>query len=162
MGFQSFVQGLAGGLIETWIGGDDDGHEPGRMVRLCSELEWEIDERDGEKIKLHFSDSLVGKRKVIISKGDSELAVFYVFSHATVAAGKVPKELLGHLLSQNAKLSMCAWQTIVDDDGDVMFVLEYCALGEGLSARSMSHICQRMLEEVNEFDQKMSKAGFLS
>ena len=37
--------------------------EKGRIDRLCRQLGWSVNERDGESIRLHFNDPLIGMRR---------------------------------------------------------------------------------------------------
>jgi hypothetical protein len=163
-----FFRGLGQGFLGSLVGGNPDGvltglngSESDRIGRRCRDLGWEVDERDGNWIKLHFKDPLVGIRKVWIHGGDEALVVFNVYSHAVLAKDEVPDEVVGHLLVRNGVISTGAWGVSVDDDGDCLFFVKYYALGNGVTAPVLKYICDTMIREAAAFDRKMQAAGLL-
>jgi hypothetical protein len=141
-------------------GGDRAGR--GRIERLCRQLKWEVDERDGDAIILHFDHREVGRRSVRILGGDEDLVLFAAYSHAFPPADRVPHEVLGYLLGQTKQASVGGWCADVDKDGDAIFCLLYRALGDGLNhPASLKFICEGMIRQVIAFDAKMRAAGLL-
>ena len=157
----SMIEGFTNGYAQARGSRGSSGEEPGRIDRLCRELGWSIDEREGETVKLFFKDPLVGRRIVMIHSGDDVLVLFVVYSHAFVPAEKVPNSVAWHLLGRNNVVAMGKWSADEAKDGDAVFALTYTALGEGLTAAALKYICQKMLGEAGEFDQKMQAAGML-
>jgi hypothetical protein len=157
----SFLAELTQGIVEGMRGNGSGDRERGRIERCCRELAWSVDERDGDKIALHFKDPLAGIRKVYISSGDEPLVLLAVYSYAILRADSVPQEVTSHLLSRSAEMSLGAWQATQDRDGDVLFAVRYVASGRGLTAALLKFACEGMVREVVDFDQRMSKAGLL-
>ena len=148
-----FIEGLVNGFVQA-VGG-------GRIERLCSELGWSIDERDGDQITLRFKDKITGTRDVMIGAGDDSLVLFMVFSTAVMPRDEVPDELVGYLLNRNTELGLGAWQASIDKKGNAFLGIKYAALGNGLTAGALKYICQTMVEEATEFDGRMKRAGLL-
>jgi len=136
--------------------------QTGRIDRLCRQLGWSVNERDGKNTELHFTDALGKTRLVFIFGDDEPLVTFAVYSFAILPLSKVPEQVLGHLLRQNSELLQPAWQVGVNENDELLFSLRYCALGEGLTAATLKYLCETMLTEVVTFDIKMHKAGLLS
>jgi Putative bacterial sensory transduction regulator len=167
MSFRDIVEGFASGFMEeaahrlvASVG--TNGRSSGRIARLCAEIGWDVDEQEGETIRLHFKDPLVGRRKVSIRNGDGALVGFLVMSHAINKATDVPDQVAGHLLVRNWELAIGTWEATVDDDGDAIFCVEYTALGAGLDSEMFKYICETMVNEALEFDRKMQAAGLLA
>lgn len=137
------------------------GQAAGRIERLCQELGWSIDERNGEGVGLYFNDPTIGVRKVLVTEG-AKVMLISTFSGAVVPPSRVPAEVLGYLLTRNTQLAAAAWQaSVMDNDGQVKFALAYYALIEGLNAAAFKIICEAMVKEAHEFDVKMKAAGLL-
>ena len=167
--FGKIVESFASGFMSAVeskqarvLGAGNGTQERGRIDRLCRELGWALDERDGDTIRLHFNDPVAGVRKVFISSGDSSLVRFSVFSYAILPEAKVPQEVFGYLLLRNREVPFGGWQMIPpDDDDEVLFNLKYVAIGGGLTAAAFNAVCDSMVTEAIEFDDKMRSAGFL-
>lgn len=138
-----------------------NGNSGGRIEQCCEQLGLSIAERDGKTLVLYFKDDLVGRRKLCISRGDGALVLFTAFSHAILPASRLPDDLAKCVLRRNDDLLIGKWSMSVDDDGDVVFALQYCALGDGINAASFKHVAQALINEANEFDAKMARAGLL-
>lgn len=136
-------------------------HSHHRIEGFCRELGWSANERDGDMIKLHFKDDVVGTRKVVVSGGDDDLVTFAVVSMAVLEKDRVPDEIAPYLLLRNGQLALGTWYAVIHDRGMVAFVLRYAALGAGLNAEVMRIICGKMVPEVTEFDRKMQRTGLL-
>jgi len=81
---------------------------------------------------------------------------------AIIPAPQVPDNIFAALLVWNSKLPFGKWQVEGSDDHDkLFFALDYCALSEGVNKGTFKVICEQMLKEVAEFDQRMKKAGVL-
>ena len=132
----------------------------GRIERLCGELGWSIDGRDRDTITLDFNDPVTSRRSVYIASGDESLVLFTTFSMAIVSATDVPDGIPAYLLLQNSKQGAGMWQ-MTHDDTSVYFSLIYRALGDGLNAGALKFICQGMVREAAQFDERMLKAGYL-
>jgi hypothetical protein len=134
----------------------------GRIDRLCRELRWSVDEREGNMIRLHFNGPDGATRKVRIQNGDGTCVTFSAYSEAVVPMKKVSNGVLAYLLRRNLDGSgIGMWGIYVDDDDDVVFVLLYPALGDGLDAAALQQTCNSLLAEVADFDEKMEAAGLL-
>ncbi len=157
----SFFAELTNGFVEGIRGSVSGDQERGRIERLCRELGWSVDERDGQKIALHFKDPLAGIRKVYLSHGDEPLVMLVVYSFAILPANRLPEEVIGHLLMRSAEIGAGAWQMSVDGDGDAIFCVRYTASGRGLTAAMLKYVCQGLVREAAGFDERMSKAGLL-
>lgn len=155
------INGFTDGFFGTLANGTPSGHA-GLIPRLCHEVGWSIDEQDGDTTRLHFRDPLVGVRKLRIFAGEGPLVSFYVNSFAALPARSLPEEVPCYLLLRNSEIGVGAWQmTTPDDDGDVLFLFQYCALAAGLDPDGFKFICEKMLREALAFDEKMHKAGLL-
>ena len=133
----------------------------GRIERLCGEIGWAIDERGEDRIFLHFKDPFAGIRKVFIAAGD-ELVLFAVYSFAVLPAERVPHEVNGYLVLRNGQMKVGAWQAKEDDDGDVLFCVQFTTSLAGLSAGMFKLACESMICEAQAFDERMIRAGLLS
>jgi hypothetical protein len=135
---------------------------PGRIDRLCRELGWTVDEREGSVIQLHFNDPAGGIRKVRIADGDHCVVTFSAHSLAFISPKKVTGELLAYLLHRNIKGSgLGMWGTYIFEQKTVSFHLVYQALGDGLDAEALKYICQSLVVEAVDFDGKMRQEGLL-
>jgi len=65
--FTDMVKGFFGGAAPTNTNGRNGSTNV--VDRLCNELGWPVDERDGQIITLHFKDPIVGIRRVSITCG---------------------------------------------------------------------------------------------
>jgi hypothetical protein len=150
--------------IDSFFAGNGDGAGDragrGRIDRLCRQLGWEVDGREGDTVILRFNHRTEGACDVRVTGGDSSLAMFLAGSRAAVR-GEVPEEVLGYLLLRNAKAGAGGWVIHAGDDGTVSFHMLYRALGAGLDAAALKWICEGMAGEVSAFDARMRRAGFL-
>jgi hypothetical protein len=163
--FSGVVDGLVNGAANQMRSAPGGGRasDRGRIERLCRELGWSVDERDGNAILLHFRAPDGEMRKVRISGGDNSMVGFITHSHAVLSADRVPPDLLGYLLRRNLEDSgMGTWSiTVDDDDNDVTFHLFYTALGAGLDAQTFEYICESLSSEASHLDDKLRRAGLL-
>jgi hypothetical protein len=164
----SFIRDFFGGFAERIVNGaanralNGRGGDRGRIERLCHELGWSVDERDGNAIRLHFNGPDGERRKVRISSGDKSIVGFYAHSDAVLPVHSVPPDLLAYLLRRNLDDSgIGMWGIIVHDDDDVTFHLCYMALGDGLDAEALKYICESLIGEAADFDAKLRQAGLL-
>ncbi len=164
--FRDIAEGFANGIIRATGNGARSspalGSAGNRIEACCAQLGWDIDEREGGTVKLHFKDTNAreGVRKVCISEGDSDLPHVFCLSHAILPCERVPDQLPGYLLARNYHRVIGAWSVCVTD-GNAAFLLEYSPLGDALSALALKVICEQMVAEVSEFDAKMRSAGLL-
>jgi hypothetical protein len=129
--------------------------------RLCHELGWSVDEQVNGGIRLHFSDPVVGIRKVTVRHAENGVVTFRCISHAfRPCHDEPPMEVLGYLLHQNCKKAIGARGVSVADDS-LAFVLDYTALEAGLDAPALKSICEELTQEVSAFDAKMKEAGLM-
>lgn len=156
-----FFSDLTAGIVDGIRGNGSQCQENGRIERLCLELGWTVDERDRQKIMLHFKDPLVGIRKVYINHGNEPLVLFAVYSMAILPTKSVPAEICPHLLTRNAETAVGAWQLSLTDDDEALFCMRYMASGVGLTAPLLKFTCEGMIREANAFDTKMKQAGLL-
>lgn len=137
-------------------------HAHGRIDRLCRELGWSVDEREGSVIHFHFNDPAGGIRKVRIADGDDCVVTFSAHSFAFIPPKNVTGEMLAYLLRRNISGSgLGMWGMYVDERNTVSFHLVYQALGEGLDAEALKYICQSLAIEATDFDGKMRQEGLL-
>jgi hypothetical protein len=156
--FEAVVNATASAVAKSLLPQEE---VPGRIERLCQELGWSIDERNGEGVVLYFNDPAIGVRKVLVTEG-AKVMLISTFSAAVIPASRVPIEVIGYLLTRNTQLAAAAWQAaIMDNGGNVKFALAYCALVEGLDTAAFKVICETMVNEAHEFDVKMRAAGLL-
>ena len=163
-----FMRDFFGGFIEGIVGapaaraGSGNGSQRGRIERLCHELGWSVDEREGNSIGLYFNSSDGEMRKVRISNGGKSIVGFYAHSDVILPAHRVPPNLPGYLLRRNLEDSgIGMWGISVDDDDEVTFHLCYMALGEGLNAETLKYICESLANEAADFDGKLRDAGLI-
>jgi hypothetical protein len=149
------------GFIEGFVNGFARAATRGRIERLCSELGWEIDERDGDRISLNFKCPVVGTRSVNIAGGDDPLVLFAVYSLTIFDSRRVPDKAMSFALWQSSESAMGKWQVTLADDDKLLFVLSYTALGAGLDAAALKYICSKMAGAASDFDAKMQREGYL-
>jgi hypothetical protein len=151
------------GIDSFLSNGTADGNrtERGRIERLCRQLGWSLDGREGDTLILRFNHRTQGACDVRVTGGDSALVMFLASSRAAVWGQQVPEEVLGYLLLQNAKAGTGGWVILAGDDDTVSFHMLYRALGAGLDAPALKFICEGMAGEVFAFDDKMRRAGLL-
>ncbi len=128
----------------------------------CQELGWAIDERPSPgRIALHFNDRVTRIRTVLVSIIERGAMVsFTVASAAIMAAHEIPANVLGYLLERNSHC-IVAWHVSIGDDGSACFAVNYRALTPGLNPGVFRMLCQMLLQEASEFDDRMRKAGVL-
>lgn len=150
--------GFFEGLVEGFVRGVN-GH--GRIERLCSELGWGIDERNGDKITLDFNCPVVGTRPIFIRGGDEPLVLFAAYSLTIFDSRSVPDMAMSFALWQSGESPMGKWQISLSDDNQAFFILTYNALGAGLDAAALKYICSKMGKTASDFDAKMKREGHL-
>lgn len=156
--FEAFLNATASAVAKSLL---SQTQASGHIERLCQELGWSIDERNGEGVVLYFNDPTLGVRKVLVTEG-AKVMLISTFSGAAVPASRLPVEVMGYLLTRNTQLAAAAWQaSITDNGGNVKFALAYCALIAGLDAAAFKIICEAMVQEAHEFDVKMKAVGLL-
>jgi hypothetical protein len=165
--FRDVAEGFANGFLSATVDSLRAGHPQGQfsrgpapVERLCQELGWSVDEREGEVILLHFRDPAVGVRKIAITGGD-RMMTFRVWSAATMSARQLPGEIMGHLLVRNWELALCAWHLFDAGNGNAAFALASNMLVAGMDGAVFKHVCETMVKEANAFDVKMKAAGLL-
>jgi hypothetical protein len=160
--FGGVVDGLVNGAANHARSGNGRSSDHGRIERLCRELGWPVDEREGNVIRLHFKASDGEMRKVRITNGDKSLVGFFVPSDAVLPVESVPADLLAYLLRRNLDDGgMGMWGIMVNEDDDVTFLNYYMALGDGLDAEALKYICESLTSEAADFDDKLRQAGLL-
>jgi hypothetical protein len=156
--FEAFLNATASAVAKSLL---PQAQASGHSERLCQELGWSIDERNGEGVVLYFNDPEIGVRKVLVTEG-AKVMLISTFSGAAVPASRLPVEVMGYLLTRNTQLAGAAWQaSVMENSGSVKFALSYCALIAGLDAAAFKVICEVMVKEAHEFDVKMKAAGLL-
>ena len=83
-----------------------------------------------------------------------------LFSAVALSAQQVPPAVLGYLLERNSEL-LVAWQMFVKEDGNLAFAIDYRTFASGLRPDFFKTLCGTMVREVQEFDDRMHKAGLL-
>ena len=53
------------------------------------------------------------------------------------------------------------WGIDVDEDDTIWFYVLYQALGAGLDPEALKYICESLVAEAAEFDDRMRKSGLL-
>lgn len=138
--------------------GNDDSDNDGLADRFCRELNWSVDERDGDTIRLRFKNPDGGFRKVMITEYARGM-IFSVCSHHIIQAGAIPPDFLAYLLTRNliADIGFGMWGMQPGDRDMISFHLSYIALAGGLDAATFRDICQSLCEEALDFDRKVSQ-----
>ena len=62
--FEAVINATASAVAKSLLPQE---HASGNKVRLCQELGWSIDERNGEEAVLYFNDHAIGVRKVLVT-----------------------------------------------------------------------------------------------
>ena len=132
----------------------------GRIERLCSELGWSIDERNGDAFGLCFNCPVIGRRMVYVGNGDEALVMFVVNSHALLDARRLSGDVSNAALYQNSKSQFGKWEPRIGDDG-LRFILTYTAIGDGLTPQLFKCICEDMIKHASKFDKYMRDEGWL-
>jgi len=161
--FQDMLQHFTNGFVSAAVDTLRNGHAssgPNVIERLCQELGWPVDERDGNTVLLHFNDPLVQIRKVAISTGE-KLMGFTVLSAVNMNPRQVSTEIMGYLLVRNSTLGGSAWQMFEAGNGNAGFSVTACMLIEGMNSAMFKFLCETMVKEAHEFDAKMKAGGLL-
>lgn len=148
------------GFIEGFVNGFARAVSGSRVERLCSELGWSIDGRKGNTIRLDFNDPVIGKRPVYITDDGDGLIQFKGYSFVIIHPSRIPNEVYAYLLLQNRALPFGKW-LVEEGNGEVFFALEYYAFEEGVIPPTVKVLCEQIVREAAEFDERMKKAGML-
>jgi len=132
----------------------------GRIERLCAELGWSIDERDGDTLGFRFKCPASGQRMVYVGSGDEILVLMLVNSHVIFDPRRVPDEVSHFALFQNSKSLLGKWEPRITGDG-MRLMLGYTALGDGLTADLFQRICEDMVKTASTFDDQMRERGWV-
>lgn len=154
MGFLAELLGIA----ES--NGTDDEKSPADIIeRLCRKLDWEVDERRGDRIRLHFKgDGQVERRTVSIGCHE-KLCTFLTLSMSTLYARDIPGDLPAAILRHNGECLIGAWEMDLDDDGEVNFMCSYAIPAKLLSHKFFKTICTSLVAEASEFDRRLAEHG---
>lgn len=147
-------------LTDAFVGLVKAASAQGRIQRLCSELGWSIDERNGDNYGLEFSCPAGGKRMVYIGKGSSALPLFVVNSHVAFNTSDVPDEAFYFAFSGNRESPFGKWEPRESEE-EMRFILTYVALGDGLTAELFKRICLDMVKHAGIFDENLRKRGMV-
>jgi hypothetical protein len=160
--FKELVEGVTKGFVASVSERSDDPSANDVVEACCRELGWSIDERlAANKIGLHFKDPRFGIRRVIVNAGCRDgMVAFTVFSAAILPAREVPADILGYLLERNGTL-LVTWQIQISEEGNVNFLLDHHAFAAGLRPGFFKGLCDTMVREAQDFDERMHKAGLL-
>lgn len=132
----------------------------GRIERLCRELGWRWEKRGTDAYTIHFRGPQSHHREIRIEDGDACMVV--MTAHSDAVMRNASPDILAYLLLKNFKGSgVGMWAMNVDPLKNIWFYLSYLAIGDGLTAASFKFICQSLLDEVDDFDNKMRGSGFL-
>lgn len=132
----------------------------GRIERLCRELGWSIDGRDGNQLTLNFNCPVIGERPVFIREGDKSLVFITAYSFASFDSRRVPDEVMGLALLRSSESPAGKWEMRLYD-GKAFFVVAYNALGAALDAATFKYICSSMVTIASNFDENMKAMGYL-
>jgi hypothetical protein len=154
MGFWSELMGI----VES--NGTEDEKSPADIIeRLCRKLDWEVDERRGDRIRLHFKgDGLVERRTVSIGCHE-KLCTFLTLSMSTLYARDIPGDLPAAILRHNGECVIGAWEMDVDDDGEVNFMCSYAIPAKVLTPKFFKTICTSLVAEASDFDRRLAEHG---
>lgn len=158
-----FTNGFVSAAVDTLHNGSSQGHAasgPILVERMCQELGWPVDERDGSTILLYFKDPIIRIRKIAITSGDKVLG-FTVCSEAVMNPRQLSAEIMGHLLVRNSKMVGMAWQIFESGNGNAGFSMAAAMLIGGMNSAMFKYLCETMVKEAIEFDVKMQAAGLL-
>jgi hypothetical protein len=156
-----FANRFVSAAVATLRGGRSLGHAANGLVlteRICQELGWSVDERDSDAILLHFTDPVIGIRKIAISNGEKVMA-FAVCSSAIMNPRQVSAEIMAYLLLRNSRMGGSAWQMFEVSSGNVGFSVAAYMLIDGMNAAMFEFLCETMAKEAHEFDAKVKAAG---
>jgi len=165
--FKDMAEGFANGFMSSTVDGLRAGIPQGQspmgpalVERFCREVGWSVDERQGEVMLLHFTDTVVGVRKVAITPRN-RLMSLRVWCPAFMNARQIPNEVMGYLLLRNSELGVVAWQVYDVGNGNAAFALASNMFMAGMDALVFKHVCETMVKEAKAFDEKMQAAGLL-
>ena len=160
--FTDFVKNVASGIVSVVTEQLSVSAAANVVTNCCQQLGWSIDERlNANEMCLHFNDPLVRIRKLRVNIGKEGVTVgFTVFSEVEIPTQRVPAAALAYLLQRNRE-KFVTWEMAIRDNGNVAFVLNYLAIAAGLTHGIFKGICVTMIEEAQEFDARMQKAGLL-
>lgn len=134
----------------------------GRLDRICRELGWTIDERQGDGIALYFNgDRITPRRTVVVIYPEGEQIMFFACNCRGEFLGhNTSDELLGALLVHNDKVTIGGWAARIDGR-TLTLSLQYTALAAGVDAASFKMICACMVKEVAEVEAHLQAKGLL-
>src|SRR5690348_15613114 len=98
--WRDFFEGVTEGVITVVSQRrfSSNGQSYVRIDRLCRDLGWPVDERNGNVMHLHFGNSPV--RKVCIVEGD-DLITFSAHAFPAIPPQNVSGEIMAYLLRRN-------------------------------------------------------------
>lgn len=154
--------GAAYGLLKTYAEHKlahppQSGGDP--VERLCGEAGWAVSVREGETVRINFTDPAGGVRPLSIWPDENGQSVFCAASRCLPPS--LPPAVSQYLLSRNPHLVVGAWVTESIPQGVAIGVL-YRARLDGLSAEAFRYIGSQLILEVQDFDSKLRAAGFLT
>jgi hypothetical protein len=165
--FKDVMEGFTNGFLSAAVDSLRNGRSQGNgsngqalVERMCQELGWPIDERDGTTILLYFKDPILRVRKVAINTGESVIG-FTVLSAATLNPRQVSAEIMAYLLLCNSKLGGSAWQMFESGNGNAGFSVAAYMLMDGMNSAMFKFLCESMAKAAHEFDAKLNSAGLL-
>lgn len=162
--WREFFEGVAEGTVNALSRQSETRshhHEQqGQIEQLCDELGWSVDDRSGNSLYLDFK-SRYGLRRVQVVDGDDSIITFCACSSATLRARDIPVEMLVYLLRRNMTGDCVGMWAIHIDNNNVSFHVIYQPLRYGIDAEMLKHICQSLIRETVDFDDKLREEGLL-
>jgi hypothetical protein len=135
------------------------GDSAGLVEGLCHALGWDVDERQGNFIALFFRVNGEADRRVCVVCGEAVL-VFFTLSNADFRPRDLPPELPAALLRRNDDLFLSAWAMDTEDD-EVSLSCRYCVAPDALTPEFFKRVCLSLVNEVTEFDARLSERGLM-
>jgi hypothetical protein len=162
--FRDFLRGMAYGLGNaSAVREAVPQPRQGLLDQLCQQVGWVVDERDGKGgICLLFNGRNGSVQKLRIKDSGDEFVCFACYSDAWIPAPQVDRSIMVYLLSQNLRdAPFGGWGMCEDHQGDVNFHVYYPAPRHALDAPTFKFICEALVIEAAEFDDKLREAGRL-
>lgn len=134
----------------------------GVTERLCKELGWSVDERDGHFRTLYFTgDDINKKRDVIIHEDDSNVIIFSGYASAQFQLSSLPNDLAAWMLARSAKRGFAKWHLAETNSGEVYFATRYQTDPRSVNSRLFSLICKEFVCEIAEVERTFHQKGLM-
>jgi hypothetical protein len=136
------------------------GSSTGRPDRICEELGWPIDYRQGNIIGLYFHGDRITPKRLVMVAFDPEVEIITFSCTCQGEFRRLPDDLLPALMMRNAEVTFGGWVAGLDA-GSISLKVHYTALAAGVDAQSFKMICSMMVKEVAEVEGALRGKGLI-